>query len=457
MNINRCFIGFLFGLLWISNSMQGQSKLVFIEPQILETIVVDSVWAANTVNFDLYTVKNKQYIAYYNKDRNMTVACRTIGSNLWEKKILPNKLVWDSHNSVVLGFDEAGYIHVSGNMHSVPLIYFRSQKPYDIQSLVPVHEMTKTEEKRVTYPAFFNDKEGKLYYSYRSGGSGDGTTFVNRFDSKNLKWESLVQKGLFDGRSGADSRSAYHSLNKDNAGNYCATWMWRWTPLVETCHQLCYVTSSDLIHWKNAFGQDVELPLRPDTKSIIVDDVPTKGGLHNGKYKTIFTDDNKPLICYTKYDEQGFSQLYIAKTVEQKWISKKISNWDYRHEFVGGGDKMSVGPQFEILSVLEPGIIAIDWKLPTNKSGIYVLDSNTLEIVDKKVTILSNDIAPLADKQEKKLKINNVIKGKAIESSKQEQYRLSWQTAARSHGSSAPAVIPNGPISVLYLLKIEKK
>ena len=98
-------------------------------PKIVETIFVDSVWVANKVSFDLHTIGNKQYVAYYDKNRMMTVASRDISSNQWQKMTLSNKLHWDSHNYVVMGFDEEGYIHVSGNMHNNPLVYFKSEKP----------------------------------------------------------------------------------------------------------------------------------------------------------------------------------------------------------------------------------------------------------------------------------------------------------------------------------------
>ena len=106
--------------------------------------------------------------------RMMTVASRNLDSAEWTKKTLPSRLHWDSHNYVVIGIDQEGYIHVSGNMHADPIVYFRSEKPYDVTSLVAISSMVGTEEDRVTYPQFFNTKSGDLLYSYRIGGSGHG-------------------------------------------------------------------------------------------------------------------------------------------------------------------------------------------------------------------------------------------------------------------------------------------
>lgn len=162
------------------NSTEKSLEPVFVskEKQISEKLLVDSVWAANRVFFDLKTVGNTQFVAYYDKDRMMTVASRKIGDKDWNRKTLPNKLEWDSHNLVTIGIDKEGYIHVSGNMHAVPMIYFRSTKPYDVQSMEQVKYMVgEKDEQRVTYPNFFNNGENELFYVYRSGGSGSGDIF----------------------------------------------------------------------------------------------------------------------------------------------------------------------------------------------------------------------------------------------------------------------------------------
>ena len=56
----------------------------------------------------------------------------------------------------------------------------------------------------------------------------------------------------------------------------------------------------------------------------------------------ILDKDKKPIIAYSKYDEKGFTQLYLTKFIDGKWMSKKISDWTFRWKFVGGGDKMTL-------------------------------------------------------------------------------------------------------------------
>ena len=40
---------------------------------IVQTIKIDSVWAGHPVGFCLYSHGNRQYIAYYNANRNIVV------------------------------------------------------------------------------------------------------------------------------------------------------------------------------------------------------------------------------------------------------------------------------------------------------------------------------------------------------------------------------------------------
>lgn len=426
--------------------------------QIVEEITVDSVWAANRVWFDLHTVGDRQFIAYYDSERMMTVASRSVGSNTWQKKILSNQLRWDSHNSVHLGIDEKGYIHVSGNMHVNPLAYYKSTIPFDVNSLVEVNRMIGKDESDVTYPRFFNSKDGQLLFSYRSGTSGRGNILVNRFIAEEQKWERYLSDPLFEGSSEKDNRSAYHSFIKDSSGNFHYVWMWRWTPLVETSHQICYATTPDLIHWKNAAGESVSLPFRPDNETLIVDNTPSKGGMHNGKYKIIITPQKKPLIAYLKYDENGKTQLYLAYFSQGSWRSNKVSNWDFRWDFIGGGDNMSMGASFDLTGFSDDQYLAIDWKLEDGKSGRYVIDIESLENVDREIEVLPLYPASVYDKISNNPALSvQVVNSDGIPSERGVKYLLKWEAMKPSHGSSAPDIIPAGPISPLKLLKIQKR
>jgi len=432
-------------------SIQGHENKV----EVSETILVDSVWAANKVSFALHSVGSRQFVAYYDKHRMMSVASRKLGVLSWEKTKLPSTLKWDSHNYVALGIDEAGYIHVSGNMHVDPLVYFRSTKPYDISSLIEVNKMIEDEESDVTYPKFFYDGEGRLYFSYRSGTCGNGNVLINQFNPNTNQWIRYLNQPLFEGIEKDDDRAAYHKSVMDSKGNFHYIWMWRWTPEVATSHQICYATSPDLINWKNAAGQVVHLPFRPDNKRLIVDPTPSKGGMHNSKYQLILTPNDEPLIAYLKYDEEGLTQLYLAKFQNGKWLREKISNWNFRWKFVGGGDKMTEGASFSLEGFTEDNDLLINWNNEKGAEGEYLIDINTLEVVHKEHNFISPFPMDISDKISNNSKLFVALqKDSGSPSATNAKYILKWEAQKKSHGRHAPDVIPEGPLSPLYLLEV---
>lgn len=426
-------------------------------PKVIDEVFVDSVWAANRVFYDLKTLGNTQYIAYYDTHRNMCVAKRELGSKKWSKKILPNVLTWDSHNYVTLGIDKKGYIHVSGNMHAIPLIYFRSVKPYDISEFVQVKDMVARDEERVTYPNFFNNKNNDLFYLYRNGGSGDGDIFVNSYDTNTKKWSRFFDYPLFVGIDKVKNitRSAYHKLDLDNEGNFYLTWMWRWTPMVETCHQLCYVTTKDMKNWYNGKGVKINMPLRPDMKEIIVDDVPSKGGLHNGKFRLFLTKDKKPIIGYLKNDKNGNIQFFITRVINNKWVSKQLSNWNFKWKFIGGGDEMTLGATFDMVGLTNKGNLAIEWSNDMKQKGVWFVDLKTLNLVNDDsqsyTTTLPEgflkSVNPALNVQVKEDDAQTLEDGS--------RYILRWEAGAPSHKKHEPKVIPTRPLSALKLYHIK--
>lgn len=385
----------------------------------------------------------------------MTVASRKLGESIWTKKTLSSQLYWDSHNYVVLAIDKAGYIHVSGNMHADPLVYFKSSKPYDINSLEIAPAMIGKDEDRVTYPKFFTDKNDDLFYAYRLGGSGDGTNYVNRYNIQTTKWERYLSEPLFEGRNIGETRSSYYQYTKDSEGNFHYVWMWRWTPMVETCHQLCYATSPDLKNWKNAAGETVQLPLRPDDKKLIIDDVPSKGGMHNGRHKIVMDAQNKPIIAYIKYDEAGLTQLYVSKFRDNKWQSKQISNWDFRWKFNGSGDKMTIGGNFDLKGISEEGYLIVEWETEKKEFGTYVVDLDKMELTDKPFNLKFTTPPALLTRMSNRPDMSSHLTDGASTGEKgYPRYFLKWETMPKSHRKSAPPVIPAGPLSPLFLITI---
>ncbi|MEX0332011.1 MAG: BNR repeat-containing protein [Puniceicoccaceae bacterium] len=423
-------------------------------PEIVGQSSPGKAWVANRVFFDLHTVGDRQFIAYYDEERDMTVGMREVGSDAWQTTELPSKLMWDSHNSVVMGIDPAGYIHVSGNMHVHPLDYFRSAKPYDTSEMIEVDRMVGEDEDRVTYPKFFHNREGDLLFSYRSGSCGNGNILVNRFNTDSLEWERYLQVPLFEGVEESDDRAAYHSFVKDSSGNFHFIWIWRWTPMVETSHQICYATTPDMKTWKNAAGDVVSLPFRPDDPAVIVDGTPSGGGMHNGRYKIILTREDEPVVGYIKYDEVGLTQFYMARHDGSEWQSRKISDWDFRWEFFGGGDGMSSGGSFRFAGLSEEGHIVVDWSTEVGQSGRYVINPKTLEPAAGPVRFHPQMPVSIQDRLTDRPGLSvRMVPGTVHGDPAGSSYILKWESGPASHGRNAPEVMPSGPLSDVLILE----
>lgn len=341
-----------------------------------EVVPVEKVWSAHPVGFCLLTRAPRQYVAYYDAQRRMSVAQRELGSTNWVVTKLPSTLGWDSHNYVTMTADREGFLHVSGNMHCVPLIYFRSAKPWDASTLVAA-PMVGEREKKVTYPVFFKDKAGQLLFRYRDGSSGSGDDLYNVYDETTKAWRRLVSEGLLSGEGQMNAYSCVPRLGPD--GNFHMVWVWRDTPDCASNHDLSYARSADLVHWTDATGKELPLPITL-ARSDIVDPVPVRGGLINVNRELGFDNRGRPVVTYHKYDAAGDLQAYAARHDGRAWKIQQVSDWKgYRWEFSGGGTiigEVRIGA----VRAIGEGRLAMDYRYGRG-AGTWVLDEETLQPV----------------------------------------------------------------------------
>ena len=304
-------------------------------PQAVRCLDVGPVWSGHFVGFCLLTSPEGQYVAFYDSDRQMTVARRDLDADVWDFQKLPSRLGWDSHNYVTMALDETGCLHVSGNMHGHPLVYFRADEPGDIRSLRAVPAMVGDLERRCTYPKFFDGPEGELIFTYRDGSSGSGNQIYNMYDARTQTWRRLLDTPLLDGRGLMNAYPVGPDRGPD--GRYHLCWIWRDTPDCRTNHDVSYARSRDLVSWETAAGQPVALPMTLDTPGLVVDPVPAGGGAINGNTRIGFDSQNRPIVTYHKFDDEGFTQVYNARYEDDGWRIYQATDWDYRWHFEGGG------------------------------------------------------------------------------------------------------------------------
>lgn len=437
------------GLISHAAAEENAAPTVHIE----ESLEIAKVPSDFPVGFSLLTTEKDQYIGYYDQDHNMTVAFRELGSDQWQHHILPSKIGWDSHNYITMALDNDGHLHVSGNMHNVPLIYFRTEKARDITTLRK-SQMTGKEENRVTYPQFLKDHAGRLIFNYRNGGSGNGRRIYNKYDDKSRTWDRLMDTPLLDGEG---KRNAYPSGPiKGPDGQFHMLWVWRDTPDCATNNHLSYARSKDLIHWESAFGEAAELPLRLKHEQLWVDPIPSGGGIINGGAKLGFDSKNRPVISYHKRDADGNMQIFAARPKEKTWSRHLLTNWNKPINFSGNGSMGFIGIRISEMEAPEPGVLTMTYQHRDYGSGRLALDETTFALLKKKIssppalpeelTQLESDFAGMQIRQRQNI-IN--VNGQV------DRYLLKWETLDANRDRARQQPLP--PPSSLRLYKISSR
>lgn len=419
-----------------SDSQSMEEKTSVVQTPLVSadiaTIAIDNVWSGHRIKPYLLTQGDHQFVAYFDANRQMTVAYRYIGTP-WRYYKVDSWLGWDSHNYVTMQLDKKGYLHVMGNMHGDPIEYFRSSEPYNVRSLKRVPLMVdKSIEQRMTYPIFKLNKQGELIVKYRDGGSGNGNEIYNIYDTQQQAWSRLHDNVFLNGEGKMNGYFEGPTLGPD--GFFHLIWVWRNTPNAATNHDLSYAKSEDLVNWFNSNGEPLSLPITLAQAEVIAP-VPPFGGMINGNVKLGFDHNGQPLVTYHRYDENGDTQMYVARKDGKTWESTQISDWKgFRWDFSGGGSlgRFKVKPQSP--TVYDDKHISVIVRKNDDVMR-FILDKDSLNTVK----IEPADLYPtqLKSKTEKAnrhmFKDNKIVMEHHVfkgvgEANNSKQYYLSWQS-----------------------------
>ncbi|MBN2458120.1 BNR-4 repeat-containing protein [Candidatus Woesearchaeota archaeon] len=352
---------------------------------------LSKVWSGHPVGFDFLSYKDRQFVAFYNEDRKLTVMSRILGESEWDKIELPTSIGWDSHNSIKMAIDDNEDIHLAGNMHVSPLTYFRTTRPLDITSFKKIDNMVGSMETKVTYPIFFRGPENEFIFTYRDGSSGNGQNYYNAYDHNTKTWGRFLDKALV---SGEGLMNAYYSDPvKDKEGIFHLVGIWRDNGDASSNHDIFYAKSVDFLNWETASGNIIDLPITINNCDI-VDPVPVGGGAINGNVKIGFDTQSRPIVSYHKYDSDGNTQIYNARLEDGIWKIYQATQWAHRWDFGGGGSivfEVKVGPV-----VLENNELTQTYSFSQEPdlSGKWVLDEETLTPTGKSTAVSNSKKVP---------------------------------------------------------------
>ncbi len=399
----------------------------------------------------LYTTGNRQYVAFYDSLHQMTLAQRTLPDGEWHYLPLDEKVKWDSHNYITMCMDNNGVMHLSGNIHASPLVYFCSDASGNIETFHRATPMVSKNEQRTTYPHFMKLNDGRFVFHYRDGGSGNGNEIYN-VQQPDGSWKRMLDKPLTDGQGLMNAYMIGPSMGPD--GKFHLIWVWRDTPDCATNHDLSYACSSDLINWQDSQGTPMELPLTLSQHSLIIDSVQAGGGILNVGHQLFFDSEKRPLIAYHKYDENRHTQLYITRLENGLWNTKQITDWEFCWNFRGGGciiSELNINmPKFNDQGDIELSYMRFD--PTTNKRwwNMMTIEANTLTLKSEK---------PMPEeKKDAQAEVESTFPGMKVNFASDlgdGGYRLRWESLETNRDRKPEGPLP--PASALKVLKVDSE
>lgn len=428
-------------------------------------IPVGSVWAGSPVSFALLTHAGRQFVAYYDGERRLTVSARVLPSTQWTtvhpegiwndlRQRSSSVTGWDSHNFLRLAVDRDGCLHLSGNMHVDPLVYYRTKHPLDITTLERVDRMTGDRETRCTYPVFFKNAFGDLLFRYRDGSSGNGSDLYNIYDTKTRTWRRLLDQPVLEGEGQRNAYALDPVLGPD--GRFHLVWMWRDTPDCATNNTLSYARSVDFINWENSRGEPIALPITIG-RAEIIDAAKPHEGLINMTFNLGFDTAKKPVVVFHRYDAAGYSQAYIArpgndvKKIGTSWTVRAMSNWNFKWTFSGGGSipaEVTLGsPHLGV-----DGEFIVDFETTRAGAGRWRVRADTLERV--------SELPPLPSALPETLQhVESTYPGLEVQSLvshyEGRRYVLRWETMPRNRDLPRAEAPPPTPMRLYELQDAE--
>ena len=298
-------------------------------------------WANNSVNTVIFrdkavtTHSNNQFAAFYDKEGFMVLAKRNLDRSSWEiHKTRYKGNTKDAHNAISIAIDGDGFLHVSWDHHDNELRYARSKKPLGLE-LSEKMPMINNLEDKVSYPQFYNLKDGNLVFFYRSGHSGSGSLIANNYSTKTHNWTRLQDK-LIDGEG---KRNAYWQTTVDSKGTLHISWVWRESWDVATNHDIAYARSKDGGKtWEKSTGDKYELPIT-ESSAEYAWKVPQNSSLINQTSITTDAEGNPYIASYWNEENIDATQFQVVYLEDGNWKKERTDFRKSSFNLGGGGTK----------------------------------------------------------------------------------------------------------------------
>ncbi len=300
--------------------------------RVAREVVADRIWNGAPVDFAGVFRGGFIYLGYYDAGRRLVAARYDPQGRLVEKSALEAFFGgWDAHNGIEIEVDGDGYVHLAGNMHASPLVYFRSTTPHSVATSGAAEHDGRTRRGQ-THLSAVHPPGDELLFTYRSGGSGGGRWVLDAFDDG--QWRRLGV--TFADRDSTGPVSAYPTRYvEDGTGFYTVAYVWRRGPDAALNYNLCFARSNDLTNWYSLGGAPMQLPLGPDCKDPIAAPGPDRG---LGNTPVLLSDGRgTPIVLYSMLDERRHNQVYLAIGADGAWRISTLTGWTAHYDYRGTG------------------------------------------------------------------------------------------------------------------------
>ena len=287
-----------------------------------------------------------QLTAYWNDDQYLAFAKRIVPSTTWETYITTiTPSIVDEHNSISLGIDPDNIIHVSYDNHITPLNYRKSTQALDefTGSLTGLLEMISGQENEATYPTFFNDPAGKLYFMFRDAIGCDANDYFYIYDEDTSTWGRAAgtysvagNAGLLiNGKISDDGPYFWHPVFDDDFGSggfMHLMWTWRGDCVNAESNYDLYYVRWDGTDWTDITGAAQTVPITVANGYKAIDIGPNSGLINQG---FIDVDGNgHPHIAYLATGADTYWHHYHAYYNGSTWVIKQLTTspippWDF--------------------------------------------------------------------------------------------------------------------------------
>ena len=306
-------------------------------------------WAGNTINTVIFrhhgilTLDRTQFTAFYVDIHTLRIVKRDLNTetiNTYD--ILGEYNLKDAHNSISLGVDRLGHIHISYDHHATQLRYRRSLTPGDITKWSDELPMTGAHEERVTYPTFILPRDGfPLTLLYRDGVHNKGSARLKTYDENDQSWTDHPLPIL----SGADqkpwtSNPYWNHPAVGTDGSLHLSFVWRTDAIGEEQKinniNIGYACSMDNgLSWQTSLKRPYKLPITQVNAETIH---PVSPGSNLINQTSMALDSqNRPHIVFYADDPSGIPQYQHLWFDGKVWHHQIISNRTQPFSLEGGG------------------------------------------------------------------------------------------------------------------------